>query len=640
MLGCVSNSTDGSSQPSKKRRSGKKKKASPILHAFRVTTLIVALAAAAVLLIDPVSFADYADGTRTAQATTLSEAVRGWRRAAWQEDDFFSQIRLGDLYSQNQSFPRGDASKNPGFYDPIEAYVWYFMALRPNHRYSVNDNAAAMRSLYNIKSNALTSSDNLYNAMTFEQRLEARARIIYILQSRGAEGFFTLGRLHYYGVIDPGNGNHISEPQTPYMLVCWRSWWARDSIRRWFWSLWSSTEPDPHWRWVERTQDNYNSTEHLMPDDLACQRDTTIPPEPEENRRLAGGGNIGGGNVGGAIQLNNNNAAGNQNAGFNNLQGQDNVANGDDDAGDDAGNGGGMDLVMAPNAGGANQQQAIGNQGGGVVGGAGRGGGGGGRFSLWPVSSVFTPNDLEALVYFQRALILGHPIAGSYVNALKNNAFGGQRVSADAEKRAKYWTPPFEFYPGMTAGGLPHSDESVPSLEQRIALGRFREIPFRAVRDALAFRGLLKRFGCGPPPECFRQAVATFQSALGYEPTGSLTPPQVVRLIQMAAVDGNADSQDRLGIMYAKGIGVPQNYPRAEKWFMKAAIQRQGDALFNLYVLYKVGPNGIEHNEDKALSFFTQAAAIGRDPRARCELLDLLSQADGAGHDRPEGARR
>ena len=34
---------------------------------------------------------------------------------------------------------------------------------------------------------------------------------------------------------------------------------------------------------------------------------------------------------------------------------------------------------------------------------------------------------------------------------------------------------------------------------------------------------------------------------------------------------GNADAQYRLGLMYDKGLGVPQDYAEAAKWYRKAA---------------------------------------------------------------------
>jgi TPR repeat protein len=189
-------------------------------------------------------------------------------------------------------------------------------------------------------------------------------------------------------------------------------------------------------------------------------------------------------------------------------------------------------------------------------------------------------------------------------------------------------------------GGIPHSDESLPSLEERIALGRvMSELPPRAVAEAMCFRGYLKGRLCGGPPPAFRFAVIQFQKAFGFEPTGFPSPSQQVLLIKMAADAGDAIAQDRLGIMYAKGIGVARNFVRAEYWFIKAANQGFPDAYYNLYVLYKVGPNGIEPDEHKAVSYATRAIAALYNP-ASCELLYLLDQPDGPGRDRPGRGRR
>jgi len=100
----------------------------------------------------------------------------------------------------------------------------------------------------------------------------------------------------------------------------------------------------------------------------------------------------------------------------------------------------------------------------------------------------------------------------------------------------------------------------------------------------------------------------------------------IVRLIQMDAVDGDAEMENRLGVMYAQGVGVPKNYPRAEKWFAKAADQRYGEALFNLGVLYKAGPPGVPQNMYKAVTLDLESAAAGFRP-ARCEIQELLTQA-------------
>ena len=46
-----------------------------------------------------------------------------------------------------------------------------------------------------------------------------------------------------------------------------------------------------------------------------------------------------------------------------------------------------------------------------------------------------------------------------------------------------------------------------------------------------------------------------------------------IRKIRISAEQGDAEAQLRLGIMYSKGKGVPQDYKEAAKWFRKAADQ-------------------------------------------------------------------
>ncbi len=99
-----------------------------------------------------------------------------------------------------------------------------------------------------------------------------------------------------------------------------------------------------------------------------------------------------------------------------------------------------------------------------------------------------------------------------------------------------------------------------------------------------------------------------------------------MRLIQTAAIRGDASSQNSLGVMYAKGIGVVRNYARAAFWFQKAADQRYGAALYHLGVLYKVGPDGIHQDLAKANDYFTASALAGFRPTMN-QLGDLLGRA-------------
>ena len=61
------------------------------------------------------------------------------------------------------------------------------------------------------------------------------------------------------------------------------------------------------------------------------------------------------------------------------------------------------------------------------------------------------------------------------------------------------------------------------------------------------------------------------------------------RLNKSLAVQGNADAQFNLGIMYDNSQGVPQDYSEAVKWYRKAADQGHAHAQSNLGRMYALG---------------------------------------------------
>ena len=85
---------------------------------FRVLALATAFVAGiATAFFVTHAVADYADGDQAKQSIALEDTVKIWRMAAWQQDDFFAQVALGDKYSQDESLK-----------DTIEAYVWYYVS--------------------------------------------------------------------------------------------------------------------------------------------------------------------------------------------------------------------------------------------------------------------------------------------------------------------------------------------------------------------------------------------------------------------------------------------------------------------------------------------------------------------------------
>ncbi|HQN71756.1 MAG TPA: SEL1-like repeat protein, partial [Smithella sp.] len=77
-----------------------------------------------------------------------------------------------------------------------------------------------------------------------------------------------------------------------------------------------------------------------------------------------------------------------------------------------------------------------------------------------------------------------------------------------------------------------------------------------------------------------------------------------------AAEQGDADIQNRLGLMYKNGDGVMQNNVEAAKWFLKASEQGFADAQLNLGNMYQEG-SGVPQNDAEAAKWYREAAEKG-----------------------------
>lgn len=446
---------------------------------------IAALGAAVVavaLAVNIPARADFTDGALASKRISLEAGVRIWRKTAWLDDDFLSEMQLGDTYAKES----GDNK----FYDPVEAYVWYYLAANSGRFGEHVTDGYARRVISNDIHRALWHENKLSVILSAEERQDARNRIVYILACRGADGYVDLGRLHTTGL---SSGNYGGE-------------YGNDS-------------PDTYGALSDMAR-SYGSF-----------RDRS---EREFNR------------------------------------------------GDDAQ---------------ARQMMGVAS------------------------SSVIVPNDGEALMYFHIADNMGHPLAREYLRGLDRGVRRrplGDRIADDAANKARYWSAPFEFYPGgNNASGVPYTDECYANLDKQKALVlAATQLPPRATERALNFLGWTAT----------TQGVQRFQATLVDAPTGRLTAAESVRAIQTAAIRGDAASQNDLGVMYAHGIGVLRNYVRAEYWFRKAADQRYGAALYHLGVLYKAGPDGIHQDLSKANDYMTASALAGFRPTMN-QLGDLLAIA-------------
>ncbi len=101
------------------------------------------------------------------------------------------------------------------------------------------------------------------------------------------------------------------------------------------------------------------------------------------------------------------------------------------------------------------------------------------------------------------------------------------------------------------------------------------------------------------------------------------------------AEQGDADAQNKLGVLYDDGLGVPQDYAEAMKWYLKAAEQGQAKAQNNLGLMYKEG-QGVSQDFVQAYMWLDLAAKKGleeaKDDRAVVGgklTKDRIAEAEG-----------
>ncbi len=95
---------------------------------------------------------------------------------------------------------------------------------------------------------------------------------------------------------------------------------------------------------------------------------------------------------------------------------------------------------------------------------------------------------------------------------------------------------------------------------------------------------------------------------------------------QPLADKGVAQAQYNLGLLYAKGQGVPQDFAQAANWYRKAADQGFVQAEFNLGLMYGEG-QGVPKDSSEAMKWFLKAAEHG-DVKA-ADTVGSFFEAEG-----------
>jgi len=105
----------------------------------------------------------------------------------------------------------------------------------------------------------------------------------------------------------------------------------------------------------------------------------------------------------------------------------------------------------------------------------------------------------------------------------------------------------------------------------------------------------------------------------------------VLKWYQKAAKDGDDCAQERLGDMYAKGIGTDRDYKKALAWYLKSAEQGNDSSKAQLGTMYEQSL-GVDQDYQKALTYYREAAKAG-NALGQARLGDMYYRGIGIEQD-------
>jgi uncharacterized protein len=138
-----------------------------------------------------------------------------------------------------------------------------------------------------------------------------------------------------------------------------------------------------------------------------------------------------------------------------------------------------------------------------------------------------------------------------------------------------------------------------------------------------------------PAPAAAQTADEAYSKGLDFEKGQNYA--EAMRWYRVAAEQGNALAQMRIGDLYGDGHGVPQNYGEALRWFRLAAAQGNSQAQNNVGMFYFQGW-GVAQDYGQALSWLRKAADQGNKVAQRNIGL-MYFKGVGTAPDRAEAVR-
>ena len=92
-----------------------------------------------------------------------------------------------------------------------------------------------------------------------------------------------------------------------------------------------------------------------------------------------------------------------------------------------------------------------------------------------------------------------------------------------------------------------------------------------------------------------------------------------------AARSGNAEAEELIGVMYAMGLGVEQDYARAFDWYLRSAMKGHAGAQSGVGWYYESGLGMSAPDLMRAYMWYV-LSAIGNDPDAMISQEEVIKK--------------
>lgn len=150
------------------------------------------------------------------------------------------------------------------------------------------------------------------------------------------------------------------------------------------------------------------------------------------------------------------------------------------------------------------------------------------------------------------------------------------------------------------------------------------------------FGGLLA--GCGEselqfdPPEMVFPGAQDYVKGLDFLKKQDVT--SAIPWFEKAIAQGNPEANYQMGLLYARGDHVPQDYARARECLLTSGMMGHPKALYYLGHLYGEG-SGVKQDYVEALKWFWLAASHG-DSRAKRYIRVMVGKVSNEEYNRAE----